>query len=441
MGIKHLLSILTVSILCAHALVLAPAYGTHAAPPAQDTSRTFPESGKTVSGRFFDYWQKSGGLAQHGYPISDEFMEASVLDGKSYRVQYFERSVFEWHPEHQPPNDVLLSLLGRFRYGEKYPNGAPEQVANNSPDARLFPETGMHTGGLFLDYWNTHGGLVQQGYPISEEFTEVSDIDGHPYTVQYFERAVLELHPENPAPYNVLLSQLGTFRYKALYATGLPGSSGQQPLPPPLPPLPPPPTSTPRPATPTSIPTATRTPTLAPTATRTPTSTATPVKPTSMPVQPYSKVFALGDSVMLGSAAELKRLIPNIEVDATVSRQVSEGISVLKTRRDTGRLGDSVVIHLGNNGTFTSQQFDQVLQLLANVRRVVFVTVKVPRSWEAGDNAVIAAGVKRYPTRAVLVDWHAAGVNHPEFFAKDGFHLTSKGASTYAALIAESLRK
>ncbi|MFL5735444.1 MAG: alpha/beta fold hydrolase, partial [Chloroflexia bacterium] len=38
------------------------------------------------------------------------------------------------------------------------------------------------------------------------------DLNGKPYTVQYFERAVFELHPENAAPYDVLLSQLGTFQ-------------------------------------------------------------------------------------------------------------------------------------------------------------------------------------------------------------------------------------
>jgi acetyl esterase/lipase len=35
--------------------------------------------------------------------------------------------------------------------------------------------------------------------------------------VQYFERAVFESHPENKAPYDVLLSQLGTFRHDELY--------------------------------------------------------------------------------------------------------------------------------------------------------------------------------------------------------------------------------
>ncbi len=83
----------------------------------------------------------------------------------------------------------------------------------------LFQETGHRLGGKFLDYWKSHGGLAQQGYPISDEFMEKSDLNGQEYLVQYFERAVFEYHPENQSPYDVLLSQLGTFRYKAKYGS------------------------------------------------------------------------------------------------------------------------------------------------------------------------------------------------------------------------------
>ncbi|MEO5951463.1 MAG: multicopper oxidase domain-containing protein, partial [Chloroflexia bacterium] len=93
-----------------------------AAGAATETSHTFPETGKTVSGRFWEYWQQNGGLAQQGFPLTDEFQEKSDLDGKTYTVQYFERSVFEKHPENPKPYDVLLSQLGTFRYKEKYPN-------------------------------------------------------------------------------------------------------------------------------------------------------------------------------------------------------------------------------------------------------------------------------------------------------------------------------
>src|SRR4051812_27305206 len=66
---------------------------------AQPKARTFTETGKTISGGFLDYWSQNGGLAQQGFPISEEFPEISETDGKSYVVQYFERAVFEHHPE------------------------------------------------------------------------------------------------------------------------------------------------------------------------------------------------------------------------------------------------------------------------------------------------------------------------------------------------------
>jgi branched-chain amino acid transport system substrate-binding protein len=188
---------------------------------AQGDSRTFPETGKTVKGKFLAYWNQHGGLPQQGFPISDEMQEKSDTDGKTYTVQYFERAVFELHPENQAPYDVLLSLLGNFYYKQKYSSGAANQKASTT-NATKFSQTGKTLGGKFREYWEKNGGLAQQGYPISDEFQERSDLDGKTYTVQYFERAVFELHPENQAPYDVLLSQLGTFQYKRKY-----GSAGQ----------------------------------------------------------------------------------------------------------------------------------------------------------------------------------------------------------------------
>src|SRR6476659_6280393 len=83
---------------------------------------------------------------------------------------------------------------------------------------RYFPETDHTVLGIFLDYWEENGGLRQQGYPISEQIQEVSDVDGKSYSVQYFERAEFESHTEffdkdypilHP-PALILLSLLGT---------------------------------------------------------------------------------------------------------------------------------------------------------------------------------------------------------------------------------------
>ncbi len=198
-----------------------PSAAPHAAPSEQTT---FPQTGITASGPFLHYWQGHGGLTQQGYPISAETVETSTTDGKPYRVQYFERAVFEYHPE-IGADGVLLSLLGVTAYHQKYPSGAPGQTANHAAGSTLFPPTGRRLGGLFQQYWQAHGGLAQQGYPLSDEFIEMA-ADGKARTVQYFERAVFERHPENPPPYNVLLARLGASDLTAHYATAAPPAAG-----------------------------------------------------------------------------------------------------------------------------------------------------------------------------------------------------------------------
>ncbi|MFL5731827.1 MAG: hypothetical protein ACJ78Q_01400 [Chloroflexia bacterium] len=170
----------------------------------------FPLVGHTLRGGFRDYWRAHGGLAQFGYPLTEEFSEVSPTDGKAYVTQYFERARFEYHPENKPPYDVLLGLLGRTvtqgREGETAFKRAPEQAAAGTI---YFAATGHNMPVQFSGYWQQHGGLPVYGYPISEAFTEVSPTDGKPYLVQYFERNRLEYHPELPAAYRVSLGLLG----------------------------------------------------------------------------------------------------------------------------------------------------------------------------------------------------------------------------------------
>jgi len=92
---------------------------------AQNDCQTFPETGKAVCGIFLSYWRANGGLAQQGFPISDILKEESS-DGKTYDTQYFERAVFERHPENAGTRfEVLLALLGRERFDRRYPAGLP----------------------------------------------------------------------------------------------------------------------------------------------------------------------------------------------------------------------------------------------------------------------------------------------------------------------------
>jgi len=150
-------------------------------------------------------------------------------------------------------------------------------------------------------------------------------------------------------------------------------------------------------------------------------------------------VSAIGDSVMLGAVPSLQKDIRGLgAVDAEVGLQVYDAIGILRSRRATGQLGRLVIVHLGNNGTFTKQEFDQIMRVLAGVDKVVFVNVKVPRPWEGPNNEVISEGVERYEN-TVLVDWHSASENHPEYFYSDGYHLKPRAQRVYADLVESHL--
>lgn len=193
----------------------------------------FAPSGHYMSGAFKTYWERNGGLEQYGYPITEPFNQKSATDGKIYITQYFERAVFEYHPEYVGTQyDVLLTLLGRNLTTGREIEPVFQRIADfpSTPTRTFFAPTGHSLAGVFKSYWNTNGGLAQFGYPISEEFQELNQADGKTYTVQYFERARFEYHPEFARTrYEVLLGLLGWQHYKVLEvrkdvsATQLPG--------------------------------------------------------------------------------------------------------------------------------------------------------------------------------------------------------------------------
>lgn len=72
-----------------------------------------------------------------------------------------------------------------------------------------FSETGFCISGRFRQYWEQNGGLPVFGFPTSEAFAYNDPTTGKASIQQWFERNRFELHPENKAPYDVLLGRLG----------------------------------------------------------------------------------------------------------------------------------------------------------------------------------------------------------------------------------------
>ncbi len=158
--------------------------------------------------------------------------------------------------------------------------------------------------------------------------------------------------------------------------------------------------------------------------------------PTDKPVR--TAVLCIGDSVMLGASRALRAALVNVEIDARVGRRAPEAARELAERREAGLLSDTVIIHIGNNGWLTAEDFEGMARALEGVPRVFFVTNHVARRWQDPNNQVILQGTQRYAGRFKAVNWLDASEGKKEWFRRDGCHLNNAGAAAYATLVSES---
>jgi peptidoglycan/LPS O-acetylase OafA/YrhL len=148
-----------------------------------------------------------------------------------------------------------------------------------------------------------------------------------------------------------------------------------------------------------------------------------------------SSVTLIGDSVLAGADAVVLATLPNdVDIQASVNRQFKHADDVANDLAGAGFLGEVVVIHLGTNGAFSAETFDEVMGSLVNTERVIVLTAKVPRRWESNVNSAIAAGAQRWPD-VEIIDWHTIAGAHPEWFNDDKVHLNRTGMQAYADLL------
>ncbi|PGH89567.1 acetyltransferase [Bacillus anthracis] len=151
-------------------------------------------------------------------------------------------------------------------------------------------------------------------------------------------------------------------------------------------------------------------------------------------------VTAIGDSVMIDITPYLKNTFPDIRIDAQIGRQLSKAIPVVEQLKNEGNLGNYVIIGLGTNGAFTTEQLVSLIKLIGNERKIIFINTRVPRPWESIVNERLKVTVTKYPN-VTLVDWYAASAGKKDYFAPDGVHLTNVGAEAYAVLVAKAVNQ
>lgn len=151
------------------------------------------------------------------------------------------------------------------------------------------------------------------------------------------------------------------------------------------------------------------------------------------------KILFVGDSVMKGSEAQLRKLFPNAIVDSAVSRQFSALPDILRKVEQSQGIPDVVVIHLGSNGNIFEKHMIESMKILGN-RRVFFINCKVERPWQETVNTFLKNQVAKYKNTK-LVDWYSLAHNQNQYFAKDRIHPNQIGAKVYRGMILEKLEK
>jgi hypothetical protein len=169
-----------------------------------DDPQWFAETGHTVRQPFVEYFLQTGGVNQHGYPITSDYVDPKT----GLLVQYFEKSRLEWHPGNPDPYKVQLGLLGDEMGKRTAPINIAQIPAANDPTCLYFNETGHSVCLNFRDYFLQNGGVDRFGYPIGEFTVEGDQI------VQYFQRARMEWHPQKLPGQRVQLGPVGAQYYR-----------------------------------------------------------------------------------------------------------------------------------------------------------------------------------------------------------------------------------
>ena len=110
--------------------------------------------------------------------------------------------------------------------------------------------------------------------------------------------------------------------------------------------------------------------------------------------------------MLLGARTALTAADARCELHAVEGRQPYLSLQDVRAEHDAGRLAPVVVIHTGNNGLIRPADLTATLSALADRRRVVLLTDRVPADWQAPNNATITRLAKGFDN-VVVLDWYA----------------------------------
>ena len=164
-------------------------------------------------------------------------------------------------------------------------------------------------------------------------------------------------------------------------------------------------------------------------------------------------VTMIGDSVNLRASDYLKQVLPDIQLDALVSRNLDSGLRVYETDIANRVLLKNVVIALGTNSSNNYQELlDKFVQELPKGHRLIFVTPYDGR--EANDSNSVTVQTRKYELELAkkydyvyIADWYKVAIDNPAIWVgTDSVHFglesdgsINVGGNLYANVVKEAV--
>lgn len=137
----------------------------------------------------------------------------------------------------------------------------------------------------------------------------------------------------------------------------------------------------------------------------------------------------VGDSVMLGAMSNITKMFPNSYFDAKESRALTTGVSILSNLKNSNKLGEVVVLHLGTNGDCGNNCKENIMNILSD--KIVF--------WlNTTNNEKVNNSLNELATKydnLHIINWHDLSLGHDDWFYYDGIHLPPTGRKEYTNII------
>lgn len=151
-----------------------------------------------------------------------------------------------------------------------------------------------------------------------------------------------------------------------------------------------------------------------------------------------NKITCIGDSISESAKKELGYIMPGITVDAEVSRQFYDGLSILEQMKANNTIQPTILFALGTNAVINDAMLDELSTKFADHTIFLISIVEPSAEVEKRVNSAFASAVQRHQNLH-LIDWYDFAKTKPDIFYEDATHPNIRGSAVYAQFIAKHI--